>query len=51
MKYIPAILLCLSMTACTCSFIQTDTHGTASDVVDDTATPKTDLEATIPLTK
>ncbi len=46
------ITLCLiGFTGCTFNIIQTDTHGVASDVVDDTSTndvkPQTDLS--IPL--
>lgn len=33
-------------TGCTMSIIITDTHGVASDVVDDTATTKTDADLT-----
>jgi hypothetical protein len=44
-----ALALC---PACTISVITTDTHGTASDVVDDTqsqnVTPETQISATIP---
>jgi hypothetical protein len=36
MKYLINIVLALSLTACTLNIIQTDTHGTATDVVDDT---------------
>ncbi len=36
MKHIIKIILAISLTGCTINIIQTDTHGTASDVVDDT---------------
>lgn len=45
------VVLGLFMAACTINMIQTDTHGTASDVVDSDAKANADIkaDATIPL--
>lgn len=48
MKKISCLILFTMLTACcSLSMIQTDTHGTASDVVDDTLTPSTTVTPTV----
>lgn len=53
MKPYAIILLVPVVTCCTLSVIQTDTHGTASDVVDSTpsttADVKPDVDLSIPM--
>lgn len=47
------IIICIFIffTGCTMTFTNVSTHGTASDVVDDTqtASPNTSMKATVPL--
>lgn len=51
MKRLIPLLLLIGLSSCTFNFIQTDTHGTASDVVD--SEPKAEAQvtatATVPL--
>lgn len=41
-------IVCLFMTSCTYTISMAHTSGTASDVIDDTSSPKADVTATIP---
>lgn len=44
---IASIIFCLVLCSCTLSFQIIDTHGTASDVVDDTQSPRNDISPTL----
>lgn len=46
---IPITMIPIFLTSCTLSMIQTDTHGTASDVVDDTSTSSPDIKPDVNL--
>jgi len=49
MQYLRICLLALFCTGCTLNIIQTDTHGHAEDVVDDTSSASPNIEASIPI--
>ena len=44
MIYVISFVLCLILAGCTCALTMNHSEGTATDLVDETATPSTSIE-------